>query len=78
VSLSMMLVLELPPQITRILLLAQNDPRGSSAERLCRRVIERWRGQGRSVALLPPPVFVKDLNELLIWKRERLRGIDGR
>jgi hypothetical protein len=64
VSLSSMLSLELPPQITRIALLRQRDKPGSDADRLAHRVMDRFVAEGRQVLEGQLPVFVKDLNEL--------------
>jgi hypothetical protein len=70
VSLSLMAALRLPPQVATIVLLDQNDPLDSSADRQRRQIIAQWTAEGRRVANLPPPVFVKDLNELQQWKRQ--------
>ena len=64
VSLSAMLALDLPPEITEIRLLAQRDPPGSTASVTLDRVARRFRSQGRRVFLLDLPVFVKDINQL--------------
>jgi hypothetical protein len=42
VSLSSMLVLELSPETDTVVLLRQNDTRGSDADKLLRKVISRW------------------------------------
>jgi hypothetical protein len=74
VSLSLMAALRLPPEVTTIVLLDQNDPLDSNADRQRRQIIARWTAEGRRVANLPPPVFVKDLNELRQWKRQHQWG----
>jgi len=71
VSLSAMLVLQLPTAVARVIMIGQNDKRDSTAIALRDRVIARWRAEGRQVQLLIPPVWVKDLNELSQWKRAK-------
>jgi hypothetical protein len=67
ISLSLMAAVELPPQVTRVAILEQRDAAGSSARAQLRRVIERFRAQGRRVLLIPPPRWpgCKDLNDLV-------------
>ena len=71
VSLSAMLVLQLPAAVAQVIMIGQNDRRDSAAMALRDRVIARWRADGRYVQLLVPPVWVKDLNELSQWKRAK-------
>jgi len=63
VSLSAMLSLELPDRITRVILLRQNDARGSSADKLAIRIMDKWVREGRRVTEWIPPVWVKDAAE---------------
>jgi hypothetical protein len=67
ISLSLMAAIELPPQVTRVAILEQRDAPGSPARAQLRRVIERFRAQGRRVLLIPPPRWpgCKDLNDLV-------------
>jgi hypothetical protein len=60
-----MAVVELPPQIRRVIILQQRDPIGSKAEQGLPRVVERFRQQGRQVLLMPPPPWagLKDIND---------------
>jgi hypothetical protein len=71
VSLSSMLVLDLPPEIATVVILGQNDNRGSDADQLLRRVIKRWVDQGREVRVARPPAFLKDWNDLAQWCRKK-------
>jgi hypothetical protein len=65
VSLSIMLGLVLPPQITKIMLIGQNDEPGCDAARLLPQVALRFQEQGRKVTLLRPrDRRVKDVNDL--------------
>lgn len=65
-SLSMMLLLDLPPAFEEIGILGQNDQKGSAAARLLDRVVERFQDEGRRVFVWRPPGFVKDAND---WVR---------
>lgn len=56
--------LELPPQMGRLIVLAQNDAPGSDADRMFKRAIARQRSQGRRVELRAPPADFKDWNDL--------------
>ena len=71
VSLSSMLVLELPPEIATVVILGQNDKLGSDADQLLRKVIQRFVAQQREVRLAKPPAFVKDWNDLAQWCRKK-------
>jgi hypothetical protein len=61
-----MLALDLPKQVSRLIVLQQRDPPGSQAEGVLSRAIDRFWAQGREVMLLPPPAWprIKDLNDL--------------
>jgi Toprim domain len=66
VSLSNMLGLVLPPQITEIMLLVQNDEPGSKAAALVPRIVRRFQQQGRKVTVLRPrDRQIKDVNDLV-------------
>jgi hypothetical protein len=65
VSLSAMLSIELPRQITKVVIISQNDPANSPAGRTLLRVRARFRAEGKRVWLLQPPRWVKDVNETL-------------
>lgn len=65
VSLANLANLWLPPVITGVVILAQNDPPGSPAARALDRAIAGFRQQGRRVRLARPPAPVKDINDLL-------------
>ena len=69
VSLSLMLVLQLPAEWRRVLLLRQYDKPGSDADRLFPRVVQRFRDEGRLVGFAAPPAYVKDLAELAFKQR---------
>lgn len=69
IALSNFCDLQLPPQMGRLVLINQNDPPGSKADKAKRRGIAHHRAQGRRVFLIDPPAGVKDLN-LLIDERE--------
>jgi hypothetical protein len=69
IALSNFCDLQLPPQMGRLVLINQNDPPGSKADKAKRRGIAHHRAQGRRVFLIDPPAGVKDLN-VLIDERE--------
>jgi hypothetical protein len=65
ISLSNMKGLVLPPQITDIMLLGQNDVPGSDAARLLPQIVRRFQQQGRKVTLLRPrDRRIKDANDI--------------
>jgi hypothetical protein len=64
IALSNFVDLQLPPQMGRLILLNQNDPAGSKADKAKKRGIAHHRGQGRRVFLVDPPAGAKDLNVL--------------
>ncbi|QJQ31810.1 hypothetical protein GV829_04575 [Sphingomonas lacunae] len=65
ISLSNLGELELPPQMGRLIILAQNDPKGSPADKQLNRAIAAHRAKGRTVLIAPPPPGFKDLNDLV-------------
>jgi hypothetical protein len=69
IAVSNLAALELPPQLGRLMILKQNDPPGSKAEKAVLRAVTHHRSQGRRVLFVPPPRGVKDLN-MLIDQRE--------
>jgi hypothetical protein len=64
-SLSFMAVIDFPPQIKRVIILQQRDPKGSKPEQGLPKVIERLRQQRRQVLLMPSPAWtgLKDIND---------------
>jgi hypothetical protein len=70
VSVSAMLSIELPQQISKVVLVTQNDPANSPACRVLLRVRARLRAEGKRVWLLKPPRWVKDVNETLQAARD--------
>jgi Toprim domain len=65
VSLSNLGNLELPPAITEVIVIAQNDPVGSQAAKALDRAVQMLLRQGRRVRIARPPAEVKDANDLL-------------
>jgi hypothetical protein len=65
VSLANVANLVLPPAITTVIILAQNDPPESPAARALDRAIVAFRCQRRQVKLARPPASAKDINDLL-------------
>lgn len=68
ISLSYLAALELPPQMGRLIILKQNDPPGSPAEKAMRHAVQVHRERGRTVLFAPPPAGVKDVNDLAMGK----------
>ncbi len=64
VSLSNFGAVVLPPAITKVIILTQNDPPGSPATRALAKAIAAVRSQGRRVRLARPPVGFKDINDV--------------
>lgn len=64
ISVGNMMAIGLPPQMGRLIILKQNDPPGSDAERGLARAIAHHRAAGRRVAWVEVPKGVKDLNDL--------------
>ena len=66
VSLSLMPLIVMGPQVETIVILAQRDDEGSPAARQLRRAVETFRAQGRRVLLVPPPRWpgLKDVADL--------------
>lgn len=54
----------LPEQVERVVMLKQNDPPGSKADKAYRRGVERLREDGRRVLEVPVPADCKDINDL--------------
>lgn len=77
IALSNFVDLQLPPQMGRLILLNQNDPPGSKADKAKKRGIAHHRAQGRRVFLVDPPAGAKDLNVLTDLRGEP-RGPDMR
>lgn len=71
ISVGNLMALDLPPQMGRLILLKQNDPPGSDADRAFKRGIAHHRAQGRRVAIVEPPRGVKDLNDLATGARAK-------
>lgn len=63
-GLNTLIDLELPAQMGRLVLLKQNDPPGSDADRLMTRAVAHHRAANRKVMFCEPPAGVKDLNDL--------------
>jgi hypothetical protein len=63
IALSNLAHLELPEQMGRLIILAQNDPAGSPAAKQLARAITAHRAKGRTVLIAPPPPGFKDLND---------------
>jgi len=63
-SVSSLAGLVLPPQVARLIWIAQNDPPGSAAERALEHGLRLHREAGRSVAVIRLPGWTKDVNEL--------------
>ncbi len=68
-SVSSLASLVLPQQVGRLIWIAQNDPPGSPASRALAAALRTHRAAGRRVAVLRPPVFLKDVNEYAQWLR---------
>lgn len=66
-SLAYLAHVALPPGCARVIVIGQNDPRGSDAMRAQAKGIAGLRARGLAVAVLRPPVFVKDLNDWAQW-----------
>jgi hypothetical protein len=62
-SVSSLAGLVLPPQVPRLIWVAQNDPPGSPAAETLARALRERRAQGVAVAEIRPPREVKDVNE---------------
>jgi hypothetical protein len=63
-SVSSIAALALPPQVRRLVWIAQNDPPGSPAAQTLARGLRVHRLAGRAVAVIRPPRWVKDVAEL--------------
>lgn len=73
IALSNLIAIELPPQMGRLIILKQNDPPGSSADKAMKRAVAHHRAQGRRVLFVAPPAGTKDLNVLTDRRRETMR-----
>jgi hypothetical protein len=62
-SVSSLVGLVLPPQVTRLIWIAQNDPPGSPAANALARALREHRSRGLTVAAIRPPRPAKDVNE---------------
>lgn len=71
-SLAYLAHVALPPGAKRVIVVAQNDPKGSDAMRAQRKGIDGLRARGLRVAVLRPPVFVKDINDWARWLAREL------
>jgi putative DNA primase/helicase len=56
--------LELPPEVRRIIIAADNDTTGTG-QRNALAAYERWTAEGRSVRIKTPPITGKDFNDYL-------------
>lgn len=77
VALSNLIHLQLPPQMGRLIILAQNDPPGSAAAQQLRRAITAHRAAGRTVLVAPPPPPFKDINEMAMAEVAAAARISG-
>lgn len=73
-SVSSLASLVLPPRVARLIWLWQNDPPGSPAVRGLAKALQTHRDAGRRVAVLRPPIFLKDVNDYAMWLRQRDRA----
>jgi hypothetical protein len=64
ISLSNLGAVVLPPAISTIIILAQNDPPCSVAAKTLTRAIDLLRCQGRRIKIARPPAPYKDINDL--------------
>jgi putative DNA primase/helicase len=62
--------MELPPDVRRIILAADNDTSGAG-QRASLGAYDRWRAEGRQVCIKTPPVIGTDFNDLLFNTRAR-------
>jgi Toprim domain len=63
-SVSSLAGLVLPPKVGRLIWIAQNDPPGSSAANALAEALRLHRRARRSVFVIRPPRWAKDVNEL--------------
>jgi len=63
-----LLTLELPPEIRRIVIAADNDISGTG-QRNALAAYRRWTSEGRSVHIVMPPVAGDDFNDVLIKRQ---------
>lgn len=62
----------LPPGCAGVIVIGQNDPKGSDALKAQRRGIEGLRSRGYAVSVLRPPLWVKDVNDYAQWQRQAM------
>jgi hypothetical protein len=62
-SVSSLAGLVLPPQVTRLIWVAQNDPPGSPAANTLARALREHSARGLAIATIRPPPCAKDVNE---------------
>lgn len=68
-SLAYLAHVALPPRCGEVVVIGQNDRRGSDAMRAQASGIASLRARGIAVSVFRPPVFVKDINEYATWLR---------
>jgi hypothetical protein len=73
-SLAYLARVALPIGAADVIVIGQNDPRGSDAMRAQAKGIDGLRARGYRVGVFRPPVFVKDLNDYAQWRRARESG----
>jgi len=66
-SLAYLAHVALPPGAHEVIVIAQNDPKGSDAMKAQRKGIEGLRLRGYRVSVFRPPVFLKDVNDWAQW-----------
>jgi putative DNA primase/helicase len=70
VSASGLKTMELPPDVRRIIIAADNDTSGAG-QRASLGAYDRWLAEGRQVCIKTPPVIGTDFNDLLFNTRAR-------
>jgi putative DNA primase/helicase len=60
--------MELPPEVRRIIIAADNDASGTG-QRNALAAYDRWTAEGRSVRITAPPVVGDDFNDVLLKER---------
>ena len=64
--------IELPPDVRRIIIAADNDVSGAG-QRNALAAYDRWTAEGRSVRIKTPPDIGDDFNDVLIKRRTDAR-----